>query len=142
MATADIDAIQVYFQTTPVKTQAAQAIKDKFVTWVTGLSWLDKMGQAAFDLARNQRNDFNTANAVTDTEKQTVTDVATTGLSEEQMQGQPDRRLSDGSFPGPRTPPPPGGLASWTTIAWLGGGVAALGVVGYLLSGIARVEGK
>lgn len=103
----DIDAIRKYFDQTPINNPVAQPIKDEFVRWYDSLTWYDKTQQATFDLARNQRNRFNLANARTPDELETVKTVIAQGTSEEQLQGLPDRRLADGMLPGPVKPPPP-----------------------------------
>jgi len=103
----NIDAIRAYFDQTSVKTAEAQKIKDAFVAWYDGLTWFGKGLNSNYDLARNQRNRFNLANATSAEEKQVVETVITTGLSTEQVQGQPDRRDETGMLPGPVAPPPP-----------------------------------
>lgn len=107
MITENIDAIRVYFDQTPVMTPEAQRIKDAFVIWYDDLTWFGKGLNSNYDLARNQRNRFNLANATTPQEKQNVQAVITTGLSTEQLQGQSDRRDEGGMLPGPVTPPAP-----------------------------------
>ncbi len=104
---ANIDAIRAYFDQTPVQTPQAQSIKDAFVIWYDGLTWFGKGLNSNYDLARNQRNNFNLANAVTPAEKQVVQSVISTGMSTEQLQGQADRRDESGMLPGPVTPPAP-----------------------------------
>ena len=101
------DAIQAYFVATPAVTTDAQKIKDDFLRWYDDLTWYGKGQQATLDLARNQRNRFNLANATTAEEAAQVQDVIKTGLTAEQMLGGVDRRLSDGMLPGPVAPPPP-----------------------------------
>lgn len=105
--TENVSAIRAYFDQTPVKTPEAQKIKDAFVIWYDDLTWFGKGLNSNYDLARNQRNRFNLANATTPEEKQVVVSVVTTGISTEQTQGQPDRRNETGMLPGPVTPPPP-----------------------------------
>lgn len=104
---ANIDAIRAYFDQTPVMTPDAQKIKDAFVIWYDDLSWFGKGLNSNYDLARNQRNRFNLANAITPQEKQNVQTVISTGMSTEQLQGQVDRRDETGMLPGPVVPPTP-----------------------------------
>ena len=101
------DAIQAYFVATAAVTAEAQRIKDDFLRWYDELTWIGKGLQSNFDLARNQRNRFNLANATTPEETQQVQTVITTGLSAEELSGGTDRRLTNGMLPGPVAPPPP-----------------------------------
>ncbi len=105
--TENIDAIRAFFAQTPVQTPDAQKIKDAFVIWYDDLTWFGKGLNSNYDLARNQRNRFELANAVTPQEKQNVQTVLTTGMSTEQLQGGADRRDEAGNLPGPVTPPKP-----------------------------------
>jgi hypothetical protein len=104
----EIRAIRAFFDRTEAKTAEAAKIKDDFIKWYDGL-WItaNYVPQSDYDLARNQRNRFNLANATTLEEKTAVQEVIQTGLSTEQTQGDPDRRLSGGMLPGPVTPPKP-----------------------------------
>jgi hypothetical protein len=127
----DMDAIKAYFVRTNAVTSEATKIKNEFTKWFDGLWWFEKTSQASFDLARNQRNRFNLANAITPEEKQKVQTVIESGLSEEQLKIGPaaDRRLSDGMLPGPQTPPAPL-LPMWVWIAIAGvSGVVVLVLV-------------
>ncbi len=107
LSSDNLDAIRAYFSITEVKTPEAQKIKNAFVTWYDGLWFYEKYTLSTLDLARNQRNRFNLANAMTPEEKQVVQTVLTTGMTSEQTQGQPDRRDETGMLPGPVAPPPP-----------------------------------
>lgn len=102
-----VDAIRVYMSSTPVKTPEAQTIKDAFIRWYDDLTVFGKGTQSNFDLARNQRNRFELANATSPDETAAVKEVQTTGLSHEQASGEPDRRDESGMLPGPVAPPPP-----------------------------------
>ena len=104
----DIKAVRAFFDATPAKTDEAAKIKDAFIKWYDGL-WItaNYTDLATYDLARNQRNRFNLANAVTPEDKAVVEDVIKTGISTEQTQGIPDRRLDNGQLPGPEAPPTP-----------------------------------
>lgn len=102
----DMDAINVYFHTQPVKTPAAQKLKDQWIINWDKISWWDKNFYGpVYDWARNRRNEFDTANATTPAEQAKVVERQKTGVSTEEMQGLPDRRLSSGQYV---DPPPPG----------------------------------
>lgn len=96
----DLDAINAFFMSTEAVTPQAVTIKDAWVTWFNQLSWWERTVDGnTYDMARNRRNEFNLANAVTIAEKAQVENVIKTGMSTEQMQGVPDRRLSSGMMP-------------------------------------------
>lgn len=118
----NIDAIQRYFAEAHPITSEATAIKDEFIKWIDSLWWYEKNWQSTYDLARNLRNRYDLANAVTPIAKAQVMLVQRTGLTTEQMQGLPDRRDSHGNFPGPTTPPKPPLIPWWV---WTGGAVVA-----------------
>lgn len=124
----DIRAIRTYFDQTAAKTAEAAKIKDDFIKWYDTL-WItaNYVSEKDYDLARNQRNRFNLANAVTPEEKAAVADVIKTGISSEQTQGEPDRRLDSGMLPGPVKPPPPPLIPTSVKVA--GAAVAALVVI-------------
>jgi hypothetical protein len=95
----DIDAISVYMARTPAKTDAARKKQDEYKVWLDGVSWYDKrFDRPTYDHARNLHTEFNVANAVTDTEKQAVQYVIQHGLTTEEMQGQPRRMTSGGTY--------------------------------------------
>lgn len=95
----DIDAINKYIVYATVKTKDAAKIKDEWIRWHDGLGWWSKnMDSAVYDEARNKRNRFNLANAVTKAEKEDVKNVQQTGLSTEEMQGGTRRVLSSGTY--------------------------------------------
>lgn len=103
----NMDAINVYITTVPLKTPQATQLHDAWVAWYSGLSWLElnvTQSQATYDEARNRRLAFDQANAVTDADKAAVQNVATTGISTEQQAGQADRRRSDGTYAIPPAP--------------------------------------
>lgn len=123
----DMRAIRQYIGDTQAVTPEAQQIKADFVKWYDALGPIDVFEQSNFDLARNQRNRFNLANATTPEDKSQVEDVMKTGITAEQAQGQFDRRLPDGMLPGPVTPPPPPFLSTPVLIA--GAAVASLAII-------------
>jgi hypothetical protein len=120
-------AIAQYFAQTNAVTPEAVKIKNDFTIWYNGLTWVGKGLQSNYDLARNQRNQFDLANATTPEEKANVQNVIQTGLSTEQLQGETDRRLDNGMLPGPVTPPTPPLIPSQYLIA--GGIIGGLALV-------------
>lgn len=125
----NMSAIRAMFDTVQVNTPGAQSIKNDFVRWYDDLSWFDKRLQSNYDLARNLRNRFDLANATTPEAKAAVQTVLTTGLSTEQLQGQPDRRDETGMLPGPKVPPKPPLVPTPVLIA--GAAVAGLAFVAW-----------
>lgn len=125
-AAENIEAINAFFHdpSNAPKTQAATAAMNEWVRWYEANKpgafgwWSDD----DFDHARNLRNAFNRANAVTTAEKQQVEQVIRTGQSAEQSQGETDRRNASGDI----VEHPPGALHS----PWFWAGVAgATGIV-------------
>jgi hypothetical protein len=117
-------AIRKYFADTSARTDAASKIKDDFIKWYDALWWYEKGEQSNYDLARNMRNRFNLANAVTPVERASVENVMKTGLTTEQMVSEEDRRLSTGMMPGPVKPPNPPLIPT----PWLIGGAVVAGL--------------
>lgn len=124
----DVEAINRFFHDpgNAPKTPTASAAFNEWVTWyednkpgIFGF-WSD----ADVDHARNLRNAYNRANAVTSAEKQAVENQIKTGISLEQAQGQTDRRNAQGDI----VEQPPGVTHQW----WFWpavGAVAAIVVV-------------
>ena len=136
--TADnLNAVNVYFHTIPAKTREAAAQVTDWVRWwdSTGnpsVYWFS-IPDAVWDEARNRKHAFDLANATTPAEVAVVQEVAKTGLSTEQMQGQADRR-------DPKTGnyiiPPPPLVPPWVVPVAVGAGV--LGVVLLVLPRVVR----
>jgi hypothetical protein len=124
----DLRAIREYFGRTAAITPEAVKIKTDFVKWYDDLGPLDVFSESVYDLARNQRNTFNLANVRTPAERASVEDQMKTGMSTEQQQGEPDRRLPTGMLPGPTKPP-----LKIPTYVWIIVGVAAGVVVIFLV---------
>ncbi len=96
----NIEAINEFMhRTTPATPAAAIAFND-WVQWYeeTKPSFLGFWSDADFDHARNLRNAFNRANAVTAAEKKAVEQVIKTGVSSEQAAGETDRRNAAGNI--------------------------------------------
>jgi hypothetical protein len=83
----DLEAIVRYMSDTPANTPAAALVKDRFSKWYPDVSWYDKHfdTQNVVNHAKNERTDFNRANAVTEEEKANVERVIQTGLRTEQL---------------------------------------------------------
>ncbi len=123
---ADMEAVNRYIAGAPLKTKAAGAAHDEWVKWFDGLSYLEKaLDSETWDRARNLRNKFNEANAVTAAEKEQAARVRTTGLTTEEIAGGTRRALSTGDYDVP--------LLSTSTRMALGG-VVLLGGLGFIAS--------
>lgn len=82
----NMDAINQYMRTTPLKTPEAFSIKDSFIRWWDNLGWYDKsVNDGAYDEASTRRNQLNIANQPTEAKKTEVRDV----LSRGQTDGRP-----------------------------------------------------
>ena len=99
MLAADMDAINKYMMTTPVRTAAAERVKIEWMRFweVTQRDFL-WYSQEEFDAARNLRNKFNLANTVTPEQKKAVEDTMRTGLTGEEVRGDTRRATTEGSY--------------------------------------------
>jgi hypothetical protein len=123
---ADMDALNLYIAGAPLRTKAAGGVHDEWVKWFDGLSYLEKaLDSETWDRARNLRNQFNEANAVTTAEREAATRMRTAGLTTEEIAGGTRRALSTGDYDVPL-------LSTSTRLAI--GGVALLAGVGFLAS--------
>lgn len=98
MAIDDLEAINRYMTSTPIKTSDAAELHDDWIKWWDTLSWTDKHFEDTYDEARNRRNAFNMANAVTPRARSAAEDTIKNGLSTEELAGGTDRRLSTGEY--------------------------------------------
>jgi len=124
----NIDAITEYMTAvaTQVKTTAARAKQDEYKAWIDTVGWYNKnYDRPTYDHARNLRNEFNVANAVTQAEKQAVQQVLTTGLTTEEQQGEGRRVSSEGKFSEQEAPPVP--MPSWAK--WAIAGAVGVGIL-------------
>lgn len=72
----DMDAVNIYMRTLPLKTQEAFSIKDAFIRWYDKLSWYDKsMSNDVWAEAQTRRNQLNIANQPTEAKKEEIRDV-------------------------------------------------------------------
>jgi hypothetical protein len=125
----DIEAINDFMHRDVPKTAAAKAALNEWVRWYEATKpgafsfWSD----ADFDHARNLRNQYNRANAVTQHEKDLAEEVIQHGMSAEQMRGETDRRDAGGNI----VEQPPGVThAPWFWPAVAAGGTAVLLLIG------------
>lgn len=116
----DIDAIAEFFQKTTPQTAEAKAIKAEFEVWFATIGTLEKhFDPVIYDRARNFRNRFIRANAVTPEQLAQVEEVISRGMTTEEMQGELRRLPGSGYYP------------HGTTVAErVGEGLATLAVVG------------
>lgn len=123
----DVEAINSFFHRTPAKTPAAELAFNDWVQWYerTKPGLFGFWSDADVDHARNLRNAFNRANAVTAAEKKQVDEVIKTGVSNEQARGETDRRTSSGDI----AEPPPGITHQWWFLPAVGAGVAVVGIL-------------
>jgi len=107
----NVEAINDFMHRAAPQTPAAAIAFNDWVKWYDATKpgvfgwWSD----ADVDHARNLRNAFNRANAVTTAEKAKVAEVIQSGGTLEQSAGEPDRRNAAGDF----EEPPPGVVHSW-----------------------------
>lgn len=141
MLSADMEAINKYFmENVVVKTAAAEKIKQEWMKW-----WNDHRRNSAipgpwnwytqeeFDYARNERNRFNDANAVTKADKQAAVDQRSKGLTTEELRGETKRAGTSGMYVEPEKPLIP---TSWKVGAAVGVGLITVGVFGKKLLGM------
>lgn len=97
---ANIDAINRYITEATIKTTAGAKARDAWILWHDKLGWYDQSfpSQQVYDQARNLRNDFNIANAVSIQEKKDIKQQQQAGLTSEELRGEASRRLSTGDY--------------------------------------------
>lgn len=97
---ANIEAINRYIADAKINTAAAAKIRDRWIKWHDNLGWYDSSFPSlqVYDEARNIRNEFNIANAVTTEEKKQVKQLQQEGLTSEELRGETSRRLSTGDY--------------------------------------------
>jgi hypothetical protein len=119
----NIDAIGRYIsEQSTARTAAAAGWRDQWQAFYSSLGSVEfNYEQQAYDRARNIRLQYNLANATTDAERAAVMTQATEGLSTEEVNGEPDRRRTDGTYV-----PPPSGSATLAHVALGAGAVVAL----------------
>lgn len=125
-------ATNAYIHSQPIKTPEAAKVASEWTRWwdTTGNpdNYSVKIPGEVWDEARNRKIKFNLANAVSQQEKERIIEVATKGMSSEQMQGLPDRRdPTTGTYYVPPEPPPPM-FPPWVKPVALGAAALGLGL--------------
>lgn len=96
----DMDAINVYMHSQPLNTAEATALFNDWVSWFDTLGWFSKnVDTSTYDIARNKRDAFNLANAISEEDKAAVQATMKTGQSTEVNDGNTSRKNSEGKFP-------------------------------------------
>lgn len=129
LARDNLNAVNSYLHSQPVKTSEAGRVASDWSHWwdTTGnpANYTLEIPPEVWDEARNRRLQFDLANAVTTHEKNIVIDVAKTGMSSEQAQGQEDRRdPTTGTY---YVPPPPK-MPPWAKPVFIGAAALGLGL--------------
>lgn len=96
----NIDAINTYIMTQPLKTSEAGIVRNEWLKFHEGLGWTGRNFPSVgdYDKARNIRNKFNDAQAVTAKEKEAVIDQRLQGLTSEELRGEIKRTTADGGY--------------------------------------------
>src|ERR1041385_5124022 len=125
----NLNTVNGYMHATPINTPAAGAIASDWSHWWDSAGNPDnysvKIPPEVWDEARNRKLKFDLANATTAHEKDMVIQIAKTGVSSEQAQGQQDRR--DPTTGGYYVPPPPP-FPPWVKPVALGAAALGLGL--------------
>jgi len=95
----DLAAIDRYIKSAPLNTSEARKLRDEWTRFYDGLGWSPSLEE--YDAARNLRNRFNLANAITAADKAHVEVVMKSGMTTEEMAGGTDRRLLSGMYDEP-----------------------------------------
>ena len=123
----NMEAINKYFmETAKIKTAAAEKLKREWMVW-----WKEHKGWSysddEYDEARNMRNKFNLANAVSAMDHATVAETIARGVTSEEAEGETRRAGTEGMFVEEEKPWIP---TSWKVGAVVGMGLVAVGVFG------------
>lgn len=101
---ANMLAVNTFIVDEPLNTSKAERLKDDWVRWYDDLDYIDYYVTCAslpcehWDIARVKRNNFMEANATSQEELDWIKNVHETGMSTEEVMGQPDRRRTDGGY--------------------------------------------
>lgn len=128
----NLNTVNSYIHAQHINTPEASAIASDWSHWwdSTGNpgNYTLKIPPEVWDEARNRKLKFDLANAVTPHEHQAIIDVAKTGMSSEQAQGQQDRRdPTTGTYYVPPPPPTPM-FPTWVKPVALGAAALGLGL--------------
>lgn len=132
MAKQDLLALNEYMHRQTLNTAEGKSLASDWSRWwdTTGnpANYSLRIPPAVWDEARNRKLKFDLANAVSQKEKEHIINVATTGMSTEQMRGLPDRRdPTTGGYYVPPEPPPPM-FPPWVKPLALGAAALGLGL--------------
>lgn len=95
----DMQAINQFIADTEPVTDKARQLKTDWINWWDSLNWLEKNASTdTYDKARNKRNDFIRANAVTTAEKKAAKEVAAKGGTTEEVEAGPNKPGQAGQF--------------------------------------------
>lgn len=97
----NLAALVQYMNDTHANTSKAAKIKDQFANWYSNLGWYAKTVNTddTWNQARNYRDQFNTANALTPVEQAAIEAVQSGGITTEQSAGLPAQaKLSSGLY--------------------------------------------
>lgn len=95
----DLEAIHRYMMTAETQTPEAVALRDGWIVWWEDLNWWEKnTDDDTYNQARNRRNAFLRANAVTPDEKAAAEAVILGGVTTEEMAGGVRETNSQGGY--------------------------------------------
>jgi hypothetical protein len=97
---ANIAAINAYIMSQPLKTAEAGIVRNEWLKFHEGLGWYSSKFPSVedYDKARNIRNRFNDAQAVTAKEQTQVLEQRLKGLTSEELRGETRRTTTEGNY--------------------------------------------
>lgn len=97
---ANIAAINTYVMTQPLKTAEAGIVRNEWLKFHEALGWTGRAFPSVedYDKARNIRNRFNDAQAVTQAEKTAAVEQKLKGLTSEELRGETRRTTTEGGY--------------------------------------------
>lgn len=124
----DMNAINAYMMHTQAVTPRGKELQNQWIGFWSQLSWYDlHASTASLDEARNRKNAFVIANQPTEADKQAMRDQIATGVTAEEMRGEPKRTDESGFYEAPATDEDKPWLPPWTLPAV---GITILAAVG------------
>jgi len=125
---ADMNAINRYIMTTPIKTDAAKKVQIEWINfWQANEKSFLWYTQEEFDRARNIKRTFDMANAPSAAAKKAVQDVYSNSITSEEARGEVKRSTAEGVYIVPEEPFVPVRLQ---VLGWSAAAVLALGYAG------------
>lgn len=98
----NLDAIDRYIKSTPLLTAAARDLRDEWTRWYDDQGWYGRNYDIeVYDHARNLRNRFHLANAITTEQRRIAERMIQTGMTSEEMAGGTTRAMSSGMYDEP-----------------------------------------